>query len=270
MAKDRFSAALNFFLLAATALIFNGCAEDKPVPPVFNLYGYQRIAVVPFDDQTQDPVLARDVQEEITDQVVNLGAVPVVQAAQVTAFLQGMNADPASVLTDENLRQQLVRKFKCDLLLLGAATGYNEFLQDTAPEQNGNQYGFYTKRKVVVNASAKLIDPVSGNLLWAEKNQGWSRTSTWNPLPVPVEVRIASQLGVLGGLANLVRSRVLDPGDVEPASLDVEPSATLIYPKSHYFVKLRQNAIYQTISGIVCDFQGRNNWVPTANVNANP
>lgn len=245
----------------SVGLLFTGCAE-KPVPPVFSLYGYQRLAVVPFDNQTQDPALAGAVANEMTEEVVNIGALPLIQSSQVAVFLKEQGASPEDLLTNDRLRKSVGKKFQCDILLMGSADGYDEFLKDTAPQQSGDQSGFYTNRKVIVNASAKLVDVTSGSLLWSDKNKGWSWYNTWNPLPVPIDEQIMAHLGMVGALASLVKNRVLNEGEVEPPSCGENPSPSLIYPKSHYFNELRQKAIYQTINGIVDDFRGHCGWTP--------
>src|SRR5260221_14467793 len=78
---------LKILIILAVAISFNGCGE-KPRPPLFNLYGYQRVAIVPFANQTRDPALAKAVQDEMTDEIVSLNAVPVIQAEQVGAYLK--------------------------------------------------------------------------------------------------------------------------------------------------------------------------------------
>jgi hypothetical protein len=255
--------------LAAAAWALNGCA-GKPVatPPVFNLYGYQRLAVVPFNNASPDPALAKTVQNEMTDQVVGLAAVPVIDAAQVAAYLKGLQANPAAVLTDEGLRKKLGQKFQCDILLMGSADAYNEFLKDEAPKRlpdpqtNEPKWGFFTDRKVVVNASAKLVDVASGSLLWTEKNQGYSWYNTWNPLPIPGSVTVPDQLGQFLDLAHLLKNRINHETDDEPATLDENAGGALIYPKSRAFADLREKAVSATVKGIVADFRGHGDWTP--------
>ncbi|HEY5040025.1 MAG TPA: hypothetical protein VIJ93_13235, partial [bacterium] len=122
-----FPVFLKTALTLAVVLLFNGCAE-KPVGPAFNLYGYQRLAVIPFDNNTQDPALANAVQNEMTSEVVNLNAVPVIDAAQVAVYLKSIRAKSSDVSTDPRLRQKIAQNFKCDILLVGSSEGYNEFL----------------------------------------------------------------------------------------------------------------------------------------------
>ncbi|HET9870801.1 MAG TPA: hypothetical protein VFR02_09945 [bacterium] len=243
--------------------IFTGCGAPRVYPPAFSLYGYQRIVVVPFDDQTQDPALGITLQSEMEDQVLSLNAVPLVDAKQTAAYLKGLKADPASVATDPELMKKIAQKFKADLLLVGAATGYVEILKDEAPQQDSSgHWGFNTFRKVSVAGKAQLLDPASGSLVWSGKNQGYSYTNTFNPLPIPAGVRLPAGLDGVLGMANLVKNRVLGKDDREPATLDENDPNVLLYPNSHYFAHLREEATYELVNAMVDDFRGHNGWTP--------
>jgi hypothetical protein len=270
---------------AVAALWLSGCAE-QPIPPAFSLYGYQRLAVVPFDNQSGDPALAGAVADEMTDEILALGAVPVIDAKQVAAYLRSVGANASSVETDPDLRNRLAKKFGCDILLLGSAAGYTEVLRDTAPQRltdsSGiSKWGFYTYRKVTVRANARLMDPGSGSLVWSGKNNGWSWLNTWNPLPVPADVAAENEVNrflniatAVGGsvvspaagqvldAANLVRYRVNHDTDQEPVVVDENTPGVLVYPKSAAFANLRQKAVEQTMDGIVEDFRGHCGWTP--------
>jgi TolB-like protein len=256
-------------LILAAACLFGGCAA-KPVPPVFSLYGYQRLAVIPFDNNTQDPALAGALQDEITSEVVNLGALPVIDAVQVSAFLKSIPANASDVPADAGLRQNIAQHFKCDLLLAGSVEGYNEFLKDEAPQRADNgQWGFYTDRKVVVTNNSRLMDPASGGILWSRnKNWGASWHNTWNPLPVPETVILPGLLGQFVDLVNLVKYRLDNKVDVEPPSMDENPGGALIYPQSRAFAVLRQKAIVAAVNSLVDDFQGHCGWTPGLRTNS--
>ncbi len=248
--------------LAGLSLL-TGCeGPPRAIPPAFNLYGYQRLAVVPFENETRDPALAKSLQDEMTDQVLSLGAVPVVDAGQVGAYLRQMKARPEDLKTNALLRRGVAANFKCDLLLMGTVTGYQETLQDKMPEHSGGGWGFYTLRKVHVNGRAQLMDPASGSLLWSQKNGGYSATNTWNPLPIPPGLSLPPEFGAAMGLANLVKNRVLNKGDDEPAVMNEADPTILLYPKSAHFTKLREEAVFQLVNAFVEDFRGHGSWMP--------
>lgn len=246
-----------------SAVLGAGCAP-RVCPPAFSLYGYQRVAVIPFDNQTQDPALASDLEAEMVDQVLQLNAVPVIDANLTAAYLRGLGTDPASVPTDPALMKKIADHFKADLLLVGTATGYVEILKDGAPfrAEDTGQWGFKTFRKVSVAAKAQLLDPNSGSLVWSDKNQGYSWTDTFNPLPVPEGPQLPAFLDHFINLANVVANRVLGKGDSEPAVINENDPAQLIYPHSHYFADLRGKATYEVVNAIVDDFRGHNGWTP--------
>ena len=263
-----FPVLLKTVLTLTLVILFGGCAP-KPVPPVFGLYGYQRLAVIPFENNTQDPALAGALQDELTSEVVNLGALPVIDAVQVAVFLKSIRAEASDAPTDAELRQHIAQHFKCDLLLVGSAEGYNEFLKDEAPIRADNgQWGFTTDRKVVVTNNARLMDPASGGILWSRnKNWGASWHNTWNPLPVPDTVILPGLLGQFVDLVNLVKYRLDNKVDVEPPSIDENPSGVLIYPRSRAFAGLRQKAIVAAVNSLVDDYQGHCGWTPGLRTN---
>ncbi len=249
--------------LFAAALLAGCGAPPQPIPPVFNLYGYQRMAVVPFADQSKDPALGQAIQDEMVSEVLALNAMPVIDGAQVGAYLKSIKADPSTVATDADLRKKIGQKFQCDILLVGTATGYTEILKDTAPERKQDgQWGFMTDRKAHVYATAQLMDPVNGTLVWTQKNGGYSYYNTWNPLPVPA-VEVPTELQQFADLAVLVKNRVENKGDREPLTLNENDPNVLLYPQSHYFAELRQKAIVAMVDAMVGDFRGHNGW--TAN-----
>jgi TolB-like protein len=257
--RDKWTAL--FFL---PILLLGGCGAPRVCPPAFSLYGYQRVAVIPFDNQTQDPGLASYVQSEMVDQVLQLNALPVIDANLTAAYLRDLKADPASVPTDPALMKKIADHFKADLLLMGTATGYVEILKDGAPfrAEDTGQLGFKTFRKVSVAARAQLLDPNSGSLVWSDKNQGYSWTDTFNPLSVPDGPQLPAVINNFLNLANVVANRVLGKDDWEPAVINENDPTQLLYPKSHYFANLRQKATYEAVNAIVDDFRGHNGWMP--------
>lgn len=263
-----FPILLKTVLTLGVVFLFSGCAQ-KPVPPLFSLYGYQRLAVIPFDNNTQDPALVGALQDELVSEIVNLGALPVIDAVQVAAFLKSIRANASDVPTDAGLRQNIAQHFKCDILLVGSTEGYNEFLEDETPIRADNgQWGFFTDRKVVVTNNAKLMDPASGGILWSRnKNWGASWHNTWNPLPVPETAILPGLLGQFVDLVNLVKYRLDNKVNVEPPTVNENYTGALIYPQSRAFARLRQKAIVAAVNSLVDDFQGHCDW--TSGLKAN-
>jgi hypothetical protein len=69
-------------------------------------------------------------------------------------------------------------------------------------------------------------------------------------------------LGTFVDLVNLVKYRIDNAVDVEPAAVDLNPGGALIYPQSRAFAGLRQKAIVVTVNSLVYDFQGHCGWTP--------
>lgn len=267
MTLSQFSSWSLGLAILLTLPVLEGCGTPPPVPPAFNLYGYKSLAVVPFENQSPDPDLPVGLSEEMTDELAGLNALPIIQASQVAVFLKSQKAAPSDLLTSDPLRQALQARFKCDLLMMGTAQGFSEILKDDAPvRQTGSdgqpQWGFTTHRKSIVDASFKLLDASTGNLLWSRKNKGYSWHNTWNPLPVPPEVVILSEIDRFIHLPDLFRHRLIQEGDQEPMTMDQNDLNILIYPNSHGFRELRSNAIHQTVYDLVEDFRGHEGWLP--------
>lgn len=250
-------------LLALT--VWEGCGPPpKPAPPSFSLYGYKGLAVIPFQNQSTDPDLAAGLSEEMTDELAGLDAVPIVQSSQVAAYLKAQKAAPSDLLTNDRLRHDLQARFKCDVLMMGTAQAYTEILKDETPVHNDQgQWGFTTRRKAIVKGSFQLVDASTGNLLWSRKNEGYSWHNTWNPLPIPEGISLPSEIDRFIHLADLVRHRVMKDGDHEPPVMSENDHSILIYPTSHAFQELRQNAIHETVYDLAEDFRGHEGWVPS-------
>ncbi len=276
MPPYRFPSLLSAAVLLSIGFFsFQGCSE-KPAPPVFSLYEYQRLAILPFENHSHDPALAKEVQDAVTGDIANLHAIPVIDAGQVETYLRKANISVSSVINDPVQRKKLGEQFQCDIFLVGSADGYAETLRDLPPQRvivndstKEAKWGFYTDRNVVVNASAKLFDVATGSLQWTRKTGGNSEYNTWNPLPIPGELKVPDQLKQFLDLAALVKYRSRGNDD-EPASMTQNAANSLIYQKSGTFANLRQNALSQTVNYLVWDFRPRGGWTPPPKIVAPP
>jgi hypothetical protein len=124
------------------------------------------------------------------------------------------------------------------------------------------EWGFFSKRKVVVDFTANLMDAETGSLLWKNKGNGYSWFNKWNPLPVPGNVAVPEQFGKLANFANMVNNRVNNKPDTAQPEIDRNPDGGLIYTKNPDFVGLRNDAIDAAVDSVVGDFKGSHGWVP--------
>lgn len=257
MFRSKVSGWLGAPLLGSVLLFsFSGCAQ-KPRPPAFSLYGYKGIAFLPFANKTHDPELAPAVTDTLAGAVANLGAVPVVEGTQVSAFL-GQDA-PAGA-SDANLRAKVSGRFKSDILMSGEVDDFEEILRDNEPERRvdkaGNgEWGYNTYRKSQVHFTIKILDAATGNLLWSQGAQGYSYKNVWTPLPIPGDITIPGDLEMIFKTAK----RKIERDERDSTAGSPPP---LRYKGSKAFANLRQQAIQEAVGAITADFRGQGGWTP--------
>lgn len=261
----------NTALFLGAILFVQGCAPPVPRPPAFNLYQYDRVAVLPFVNDTRDPAMAADVEDQLSGRLANLDAVPVVQAAQVAKYLESIGADPTMIVLDDNIRAKVASRFKVDLLMTGVITSYEETRKEGEPErrvvnsQTGKaEWGINTFRRADLSVTAKLYDPATGSLLWTEKSSGWSYTNEWTELPIPGSLRIPP----IAGLDELLRTAKVARDLVKEREEKAKPrprgEKPLLYLKSGKFKQLREDSIYQAVNYLMGDFYGSGGWKPAS------
>ena len=260
----------------AALMLMTNCSPPKPAPPIFSLYGFKRMAVLPFENKTHDPALAKDLQESVTGSIVRINAVPVMDADQISAWLTKIRIHPSKVTSDPALRKKLADEFQCDILLTGSADLFAEYLKDRPPERivindstGEGKWGFYTDRKTVIHGTAKIFDLATGSLIWTKDTEAYSNYNTWNPLPLPGRLKVPDQLREFIDLAVLVRHRI-NGGDNEPLSAEGNPSGGLLYTRSGNFGELRRNALGEAVNYLSSDFWPRYGWTPPPKVPSEP
>lgn len=175
--------------LALALLAVAGCAST-PEPPAYSLYNHEALAVLPFENLTQDPGLAQELQDAFLARLVQLSAVPVIEGAPVATLMAGEGADPASLQQDAAARSAIARQLDSDVVLVGSVTSYSEGLSEGSPRRvkvgfssDRHQWGYYRSRTVQVMASIRLIDTASGRILWVKNAEGSSGRRHWVELP---------------------------------------------------------------------------------------
>jgi hypothetical protein len=253
-------------LVLAAVVSLGGCSV-KPKPPLFSLYEFQRLAVVPFANETRDPGLELECMNQTVAQVVRLGAAAVVESAQVSPYLAGLGKDPSLAPGDPDLLKKIGARFKSDVLMTGVVDTYEEVKDYAAPQRRvtnrktgAAEWGFYTNRAVTVSATAKLLDPVTGSLLWTQRSSGTGQSNEWTVLPIPgdLEIPVAGMLENVYQLAKYKVSR----GDSENGLRRGARAAPLMYKRDASMANLRQKAIAAAVSHLTADFKARGNWTP--------
>ncbi len=168
-----------------------GCGAFKPRPPAFSLYERQRLVVLPFANLTQDPALAKTVQDDVIGELVRLQACPIAAQDDVSAQIQklGMETQEAP---DSAVRKLLAERFRCDTIMVGTVNGYSESVKEEQPrrikQRDGSfRWGYADVSTVNIEATVKIMDAASGNILWVRKANGNGATQRWVDLPWPGE-----------------------------------------------------------------------------------
>ncbi len=254
-------------VLALAAVFSLGGCSVKPKPPLFSLYEFQRLAVVPFANESQDPALDRELMDQTVAQVVRLGAAAVVESAQVSPYLASLGKDPASAPGDPELLRKIGAKFKSDILMTGVVDSYEEIKDYAAPQRRvidrktgAAEWGFYTNRKVTVGVTAKLLDPVTGSLLWTRRSTGTGQANEWTVLPVPGNVEVP-MAGMIENVYELAKYKI-SQGDSEKSPRRGARAVPRMYQKDSVMADLRQKAIASAVSSLTADFKARGDWTP--------
>jgi len=255
-------------LLLALALTSSAVAcKVTPRPPVFSLYGFQRLAMAPFDNPTADYQLSTDLQAELTQQILRLGACPVLESAQVAALLAKSGSDGNALAANPDLQKQVGSRLKCDILMTGATDTYQEYQEMGAPRRNilnsktgEAQWGFSINRRVTVAVSAKLYDPSTGSVFWTQRATGNAYASKWNVLPIPGDVT-APPSYVLQNAVKLVMREVN-----RTFNDDGTRGTRLRYMDSSEYADLRRQAIANAVWYLTGDFKGHGGWTPNGAV----
>lgn len=183
-------------LLASCMLFFLcGCAgKTAPqtfVRPEFNLEYVRKVAVLPFEDNADNPNLAARCRQITITQILSSGLFDVVEKMQVDSLLRDEAVQPGSPINSTTLRR------------LGQLLGVQAFLVGTLDEAGEHQKG--AAIYLDISMTMRLIDSESGLILWQTSGQD-SGFSWWDrlfglggkdPFQVTTEL-IRNMLGTLG------------------------------------------------------------------------
>jgi len=180
-------------LIVLSAIIAAGCTV-KPRPPLFNLYDRQKMVVMPLENNTPDPALARAVQDGVEAGLVRLNAVPVAEDSAVSALIARQRATNLALEQNDNLRKKIVDSLKADIIMTGVVNTYTEDVREEEPQRIATyhgkdkttyKWGYNDTVAVNVNATVKLLDANSGNILWVRQASGDGVFRRWKDLAWP-------------------------------------------------------------------------------------
>ena len=180
--------------LVMAVVIAAGCGPVKPRPPAFNLYGRQKLVVLPMENLTQDPALGRAIQDDVLGGLVRLNPLPIAEESAVSALISKQKQANMALEQDEKLRQSIVDSFKADTIMYGTISTYTEDVREEDPIRLRTSYkhetykwGYNNSVAVVVDATVKLVDANTGNVLWVRKARGDGVQRSWHDLAWPGE-----------------------------------------------------------------------------------
>ena len=162
--------SLHILVIAAllTTFMLSGCAtkdlrffKDENV----ELELLQRIAVLPFSNNTQTKLVENRFNDIITTEILSRGLFDVVASGDVLAFLrETVRGDPTAV--DAKIAKQMGRSLEIGAYMSGAVEIYSE-------ERNG------TFTYPVVAVTLQLIDIRSSKIIWQAAGSA-SGYGTWS------------------------------------------------------------------------------------------
>jgi TolB-like protein len=250
-ADDKGRSCRRLFVLLV--MILAGCATP-PRPPAYSLYEHRRLSVLAFDNYSMDPSLAREIQDAIIADLVDLNAVPVSEGHQVQMCIGDQNV---SQMMPEQLAV-LARKLNSDVIMVGAVQSYTESLDASAPERrtgdHDDHWGYYRKHRIKFNVTVKLVDAVSGRPLWAKRVKSKRANREWLDLPdrnADHETREQTAAAMSQAAP-----------DASASGNGADADAPLLYEVDAALAELRQEAIHKAVQAITRDFKGRGGWTP--------
>lgn len=147
--------------------------------------------ILPFANLTQDPALAKTVQDDVIGGLVRLQACPIAAQDDVAAQIEKLGLGSEG-LADGDLRKRLAQRFECDTIMVGALNSYSESVKEEPPsrlkQRDGSfRWGYADVSTVSIDATVKIMDANTGNILWVRKAAGNGATRRWVDLPWPGE-----------------------------------------------------------------------------------
>ena len=293
--------------LMLSAVIAAGCGPVKPRPPAFNLYERQKLVVLPMENLTQDPALGRAVQDDVLAGLVRLNALPIAEESAVSALIAKQKQANLALEENEKLRQTIVDSFKADTIMYGTISTYTEDVREEDPIRLRTSYkhetykwGYNNAVTVVIEASVKLIDANTGNVLWVKKARGDGIQRSWKDLAWPGEntappaegwdklkgkggpaaapaaaQNAAPAAGVpastgTGQTINIIVQNVNQNSQIQSQTQSQQQTQSagekaapkLLYQTDSNVSRSRSNAIGQVVGQVLNDYRGWGGWAP--------
>jgi TolB-like protein len=161
--KYLFLRGVSFVLLALT--VSCGAAGNYYVRPQYDLESIKRIAVLPFENYTQDNYAGVKIREKVVIELLERGF-EVVEEGEVLRVLSELKVEPVRMIT------------LSDIQSLGSMLGVDAVMKGSAGELIDKKGISVSYPEVAINL--KLIDVASGDIVWSVSHSGggpgfWTR-----------------------------------------------------------------------------------------------
>jgi len=144
-------------LAGAALFAATGCASSSPTTkylhPNMDLGAIRRVAVLPFENLTQDKSASEKVQKIFLTELLSLEAFEVVEPGQVTKELRAGRIDSVEALGPADLKK-LGEALKAQGIFIGAVVDYTEARSGTTPIPQ-------------VTIQLRLVETQSGVTVWS-------------------------------------------------------------------------------------------------------
>ena len=141
--------------IAAGIACLAGCrsAPTRYIHPNADIGAIKRVAVLPFENLTQDRSAAEKVQHIFLTEVLSLGTFEVAEPGEVTRVVRAEHAESPEVLTPADLKR-MGEALKVDGIFIGTLATYEERTSGATPAPE-------------VTIQVRLIEAQSGVTIWS-------------------------------------------------------------------------------------------------------
>jgi len=169
---------LRLSMLLVVALLLTGCfgRERVMVPPKIDLGGAESVAVIYFENYTEYPGAAYDIEERIGEKLREYYYV--VDRGRVESALAELGLRRGLVPTRDEIRR-LGRMLDVDVIVTGEVVSYfEEIVQDPpyiaklSEDRTKAEWEVKQRTHVVLNFAGRVLDTRSGNIIYSRRVQG--------------------------------------------------------------------------------------------------
>jgi TolB-like protein len=142
--------------LALTVILFTGCAGARRtvyVDPQFDFGGVTRVAIVPFENLTNDQGASRFVTRLFFTELLAQNVFDVVEPGEVSAFLAAKPAEKGAEM-NLDLMKAMAAKLGVQGIILGTVGESTEF-------RSGNL------NTNVISINVRMVSPETGGTIWS-------------------------------------------------------------------------------------------------------